>query len=111
VAIWVELGDCRRFGSSSDAVRHAGLDVTVRESDSKRAPGHLARQGPAILRWALYEAATSAARRSSPDHDYYLRVRERLGPNRAALAVGRKLSRRCFHTLRELGDDALAPAA
>ena len=39
----------------------------------KRAPGHLARQGPAILRWALYEAATSAARRSSPDHDYYLR--------------------------------------
>jgi transposase len=111
VAIWEELGDCRRFGSSSDAVRHAGLDVTVRESDSKRAPGHLARQGPAILRWALYEAATSAARRSSPDHDYYLRVRERLGPNRAALAVGRKLSRRCFHTLRELGDDALAPAA
>jgi len=111
VAIWEELGDCRRFHSSSDAVRHAGLDVTVRESDSKRAPGHLARQGPAILRWALYEAATSAARRSSPDHDYYLRVRERLGPNRAALSVSRKLSRRCLHTLRELGDDALAPAA
>ena len=39
------------------------------------------------------------------------RVRDRLGPDRAALSVGRKLSRRCFHTLRELGDDALAPAA
>ena len=33
------------------------------------------------------------------------------GPNRAALSVGRKLGRRCYHTLRELGDDALAPVA
>ena len=111
VAIWEELGDCRRFGSSSDAVRHAGLDVTVWASDSKRAHGHLARQGPAILRWALYEAALSAAKRSSPDHDYFLSVRERLGPERATLSVGRKLTRRCFHTLRNLGDDALALAA
>ena len=53
----------------------------------------------------------SAAKRTSPDHGYYLSVRERLGPNRAALSVGRKLSRRCYHTLRELGDDALAPIA
>jgi len=111
VAIWEELGDCRRFHSSSDAVRHSGLDVTVWASDSKRANGHLTRQGPAILRWALYEAGMSAAKRSSPDHDYYSRVRDRLGPSRAALSVGRKLSRRCYHTLRELGDDALAPAA
>ena len=111
VAIWEELGDCRRFRSSSDAVRHAGLDVTVWSSDTQRAPGHLARQGPAILRWALYEAALSAAKRRSPDHDYYLAVRGRLGPDRAALSVGRKLTRRCFHTLRDLGDDALAPAA
>ena len=50
---------------------------------------------PAILRWVLSEAATSAARCSSPDHDYCLRVRKRLSPNRAALSVGRKLSRRC----------------
>ena len=88
VAIWEELGDCRRFGSSSDAVRHAGLDVTVWASDSKRAQGHLSRQGPAILRWALYEAALSAAKRSSPDHDYYIGVKDRLGPERATLSVG-----------------------
>ena len=110
VAIWEEMGDCRRFGSSSDAVRHAGLDVTVWASDSVRAPGHLARQGPAVLRWALYEAGQAAAKQTSPDHDYYLRVRERLGPERAALSVGRKLGRRCFHTLRDLGEQALAPA-
>jgi transposase len=60
VAIWAELGDCRRFGSSDDAVRHTGLDVTVYASDGKRTKGHLARQGPAVLRWALYEAAVFA---------------------------------------------------
>ncbi len=43
-AIVAELGDCRRFRSSDDAVRYAGLDVTVYESNSKRAPGHLSRQ-------------------------------------------------------------------
>ena len=46
VAILAELGDCRRFSSSDDAVRHSGLDVTVWESDGRRSRGHLARQGP-----------------------------------------------------------------
>ena len=90
-------------------MRHTGLDVTVWSSDSKRSKGHLARQGPAILRWALYEAGMSAAKRTSPDHDYVNQVRDRLGTSRAALSVGRKLGRRCYHTLRELGDDAMAP--
>ncbi len=37
VAIWAEMGDTRRFCSSDDAVRHAGLDITVYASDTKRA--------------------------------------------------------------------------
>jgi transposase len=109
--IWAELGDCRRFSSSDQAVRFAGLDVTVWSSDSKRSAGHLARQGSPELRWALFEAAKSAARTTSPDHDYYDAVRDRLGGKRPALSVARKLVRRCYHILRELGDTAwLAPA-
>jgi transposase len=108
VAIWAELGDCRRFSSSDDTVRHTGLDVTVHSSDGKRTRGHLARQGPPELRWALFEAAKCAARHRSPDHGYYLEVRDRLGANRATLSVARKLARRCHHTLRALGDDAFA---
>jgi transposase len=111
VAIWEELGDCRRFGSSSDAVRHTGLDVTVWSSDGKRSKGHLARQGPSVLRWALYEAGMSAAKRTSPDHEYFGSTRARLGTSRAALSVGRKIARRCYHTLRELGEDAMTPVA
>jgi transposase len=108
-AILAELGDCRRFSSSDDAVRHAGLDITVYQSDEKRAPGHLSHEGPEVLRWALYEAAVSAARASSPDRSYYLQVAERLGHNRACLSVARKLCRRAYHILRELGEEALAP--
>jgi len=108
-AILAELGDARRFARSNDAVRHSGLDVTVWQSDQKRAAGRLSHQGPSLLRWALFEAAQCAARHSSPDHDYYLQVKARLDHNRACLCVARKLCRRAHHILRALEDQALAP--
>jgi hypothetical protein len=36
-------------------------------------------------------------------------VARRIDHNRACLSVARKLCRRAFHILRELGDEALAP--
>jgi transposase len=110
VAILAELGDARRFSSSRHAVRYAGLDITVHQSDQHRAPGHLSRQGPPALRWALYEAVQTARRTGSPDHDYYQQTSERIGGNRACLALTRKLLKRSYHTLRELGEEALQPA-
>ena len=110
VVILAELGDPRRFSSSREAVRYGGLDITVHSSDKRRAPGHLSRQGPPALRWALYEAAQAARRPGSPDRAYYQQAAERLGGNRACLALARKLLKRSYHTLRELGDEALAPA-
>ena len=111
VTILAELGDCTRFSSSRQAVRYAGLDITVYQSDQRRAPGHISRQGPPALRWALYEAAQVARRgETSPDREYYLDAKERIGGNRACLSVARKLLKRSYHTLRELGEEALAPA-
>jgi transposase len=109
ITILAELGDCRRFDNSRDAVRYGGMDITVYQSDRHRAPGHLSRQGPPALRWALYEAAQAARRPGSPDREYYEHAAERLGGNRACLALARKLLKRCYHTLRELGEDGLAP--
>jgi transposase len=109
VALWAEPGDTRRFSASRRAVRHTGLDITVYSSDGKRPPGHLSRQGSPLLGWALVEAAQCAARPGSPDHAYYRQVAERLGGNRAALSVARKIARRAHHTLRALGDEALTP--
>jgi transposase len=86
--IWAEIGDARRFSSSDQLVRYAGLDVTVYSSDTK-----------------------CAARRDSPDYVYYRKLAaKRDGHNgkNPTLAVERKILRRCYHTLRELGDAALA---
>jgi transposase len=110
VTILAELGDAGRFSSSREAVRYGGMDITVHQSDIRRAPGHLSRQGPPALRWALFEAAQSASRAGSPDRDYYRETAERLGANRACLSIARKLLKRSYHTLRELGEEALAPA-
>jgi transposase len=82
----------------------------VHQSDQRRAPGHLSRQGPPALRWALFEAAQQARRATSPDRAYYEQAAERLGGNRACLAIARKLLKRSYHTLRELGEEALTPA-
>jgi transposase len=110
VTILAELGDARRFSSSRHAVRYAGMDITVHQSDQRRAAGHLSRQGPPALRWALFEAAQFARRPTSPDRDYYEQAAERLGGNRACLSVARKLLKRSYHTLAELGEEALQPA-
>ena len=79
------LGGAGRFSSSRKAVRFAGLDVTVYSSDRKGPPGRLSRQGPPVLRWALYEAGKTHARSSAPDHAYYAAVKDRKNSKRAAL--------------------------
>jgi transposase len=98
VAVWSELGDCRRFTRSLQSVRHSGLDVAVDASDRRRAGGYLTRQGPATLRWALIEAGMCASRPGSPDHAYYTTVKQRHDGKLAAISVARQLARRWYHT-------------
>jgi transcription-repair coupling factor (superfamily II helicase) len=107
VAVWSELGDCRRFSRSDQAVRHTGLDVTVDASDLRRAGGYLSRQGPATLRWALFEAAHNASRAGSPDHDYYTAVKDRHDGKLAAISVARQFARRSYHILRNMDPDVV----
>jgi transposase len=107
VAIWSEYGDCQRFSRSDQAVRHTGLDVTVDSSDLRRAGGYLTRQGPATLRWALFEAAHNASRSGSPDHGYYTTVKDRHDGKLAAISVARKFARRCYHLPRDMDPDVV----
>jgi hypothetical protein len=45
-----------------------------------------------------------------PDHADYVALKARgLTHTRASMTIAAKLARRCFHTLRDLGPDALAP--
>ncbi len=99
-----ELGDVGRLSASRKAVRMAGIDIGVHRSDRRARVGKLTRQGSPQLRWALYEAALAARRPSSPDHADYLALKARgLSHTRASLTIARKLARRSYHALRDLG--------
>src|SRR6516164_3811879 len=77
---------------------------------AKGPPGRLSRQGPPVLRWAVYEAGQTHARTSAPDHGYYAAVADRKNTKRAALSEARKIVRQACHIPTELGDDALTAA-
>jgi hypothetical protein len=99
---------CGDQEQAPDEDRHEEAVLTVLTAN--RAPGHLSRQGSPALRWALYEAAQRARFPRSPDREYYLQAAERIGGNRACLALARKLRKRSYHILKGLGDQALQPA-
>ena len=107
LALTCWLAGAGRFSSSRKAVRFTGLDITVHSSDRKGRPGRLSRQGPPVLRWAVYEAGKTHARAAAPDHGYYAAVADRKNTKRAALSEARKIVRQACHILAELGDDAL----
>jgi transposase len=87
LAITCWLAGKDRFSSSRKAVRFAGLDVTVHSSDRKGPPGRLSRQGPPVLRWAVYEAGQTHARSPAPDYRYYA-ARWRCSPGSATCGCG-----------------------
>jgi transposase len=110
--ILCELGYVSRLSASRKTVRCAGLDIGVHRSDRRSRVGKLTRQGSPQLRWALFEAAQSACRPSSPDHADYLALKARgLSHTRASMTIARKFARRSFHTLRQLGPSALEPVS
>jgi transposase len=104
-----ELGDVSRLSASRKAVRCSGLDIGVYRSDRRSRTGRITRQGSPASRWALYEAAQAACQ---PRSRRLCRTQSRgLSHTRASLTIARKLARRSFHILRELGPDALAPTS
>jgi transposase len=107
-----ELGDVTRMSSSRKAVRFAGIDIGVHRSDQTSRVGKLTRQGSPTLRWALYEAAQSATRLQSPDYaDYHALKARGLTHSRASLTIARKIARRSYHLLHQLGPAAIEPVA
>ena len=79
-------------------------------SDRKGPPGRLSRQGPEVLRWAVYEAGKTHARPSAPDHACYAAVKDRKNTKRACLSEARKILRQACHIPAEPGGDALTAA-
>jgi len=101
-----EIGDARRFTRARQVVRLSGLDPVVLESGNTKRRGRLAKAGPPLLRWALVEAAKHASRAGSPDHERWLRVRNRRGSKVADLTIARTIAGRAHRLLLQLEQTA-----
>jgi transposase len=106
-----EIGDIGRFASPRKLIGYSGLCPRVEQSGERERRGPLRKNGPDHLRWALVEAAHSAAR-----HPAYRPVRDRFrarhgrsrGTKLAAIEIGRRLAEAIWHMLTR--DQPFAPA-
>jgi len=87
------VGDIRRFSSARKLVGYLGLDPRVRQSGSREARhGRISKEGSALARAMLGEAAWSVAKAPGPLRAFFERIRARKGPQVAATATARKLA-------------------
>jgi transposase len=96
-----EIGDVARFPSAAKLCSYAGLVPTVRASAGKTRLGGISHQGPPYLRWALVEAAQTAARRGGPLRQRFERIQRRRGRQIAKVALARQLLTLCYYGLRD----------
>ncbi|MGH9401616.1 MAG: IS110 family transposase [Terriglobia bacterium] len=86
-----EIGDLRRFPSAKHLASYTGLVPSLYASAEHRWGGPITKQGSSLLRWALVQAAHTAAR--SPRFvNFYQRQQERHGTGKAVVALARKLA-------------------
>ena len=109
--IAAEIGDIGRFASPKKLVGYTGLCPRVYQSGERDRRGALTKNGPKHLRWALVEAASTAAR-SPLFRERYLRTKRRLGrqrgPSVARVELARDLTNAIWHMLTK--DQPFAPA-
>lgn len=96
-----EIGEIDRFPSSRHLCSYGGLVPSTSSSGGKTYHGRITKQGSAWLRWAMVEAATTAARRPGPIRDYYLRMKGRKGTQIARVATARKMLSWVYYMLAE----------
>jgi transposase len=98
--------DPDNFARSRSVGAWLGLTTKRYQSGEVDYDGRISRQGDAYLRGLLYEAATVILTRAHADSElrsWGLRLREKIGFKRAAIAVARKLSV-IMHTMLKSGE-------
>jgi transposase len=97
----IVLGPVARFPGSKHVVSYIGLAPVVDSSADTRRLGHITKQGSAMLRWVLGQAALNAVRADADLKRRYLAVLHRRGRPKANVAIARKLLVRLYTMLRD----------
>ena len=102
-AIHAEIGDIKRFRTSSQLVSFAGINPTVKQSGNfTGTKNKMSKKGSPYLRLALWHAAVVASRANPTLKAFYeQKLKERKHPMTAYGAVARKLTGIIFALLRD----------
>jgi transposase len=98
LATVVVLGPVARFPDSKHVVSYVGLAPALNASADKSHLGHITKQGSTLLRFALGQAASHAARMDVDLTRAYFTIMHRRRRPKAKVAVGRKLLVSCCAT-------------
>ena len=98
------LGPVERFPSGKHVVSYVGLAPAINASADKQHLGKITKQGNALLRWVLGQAAPLAARADDDLRRRYFAVLHRRGRPKAKVALARKLLVRRYVMLRDQVD-------
>jgi len=93
------IGDISRFSDPKKLVGYAGLGAGVHDSGKKHRDKSITKAGRKELRWALVEASWGAVRSDPYWKTQYEHLKKTKHPNKAIVAVARKLLVSVWHIL------------
>ena len=100
----LETGDINRFHKVGNYASYCRCVGSKRESNGKKKGQNNAKNGNKYLSWAFVEAANFAIRHYPEIKKFYQKKSSKRGAVVAIKSVAHKLSRACYHILRN-GDD------
>jgi transposase len=106
LAMVLTLGPVERFPNSRKLVSYLGLNPREHSSGGRQRLGAISKQGNAMLRWLLVEAAQTAARYDPELRRAYQRLKFRRVSGVAKVAIARRLAVRLYWMLRAQVDYA-----
>jgi len=99
--IYAEIGDIKRFPNSKKLCSYAGLVPSIRQSGNKVITGKITKEGNKLLRWVLVQCAFVAIRNDERFRNFYERLKQRKGSQKAIVATARKLLTVVYAVLRD----------
>jgi transposase len=99
LTVLAAIGDIARFPDAKHLVGYAGLGSRIHDSGQTTRTGKITKAGRKDLRYALVEAAQSAANFHPHWKAELARLEPRLGRNKAVVAIARKLLIAVWHVL------------
>lgn len=99
LAVLAAIGEISRFETAKQLVGYAGLGASVHDSGLTYRTGGITKSGRRDLRYALVEAARSAARYHSHWQAVFATLTRRMPENKAVVAIARRLLVSIWHIL------------